>query len=337
MAMRYKALALQASCFAINRYSDNNEAKQAIAANISNINKQVSASKKFLGPDLKLVVLPEYFVTGFPMAETIEEWKAKACFSVEHDLFIQIQNIAKENEVYLSGNFYENDSHFPDFYFQSSFIIDPTGNLILRYRRLNSMFAITPYDVLDKYIDIYGKEALFPVVDTEIGKLACIASEEILYPEIARCLMMRGAEVFCHNTSEICSPLETQKNIAKQARAIENMAYVISANTAAIRNTDFPAESTDGSSKIVNYEGLILSEAGQGESMVANSTIDIDALRYHRQRPGMSNFISRQRNALFADSYRDFSFYPPNLWHPDFNKSEFVLNQKSIIEKFFNL
>lgn len=334
--MRYKALALQTSCRAINCIEGTGEAKRAIVENIRRIGRQIAASKKFIGADLRLVVLPEYFATGFPMAESILEWKEKACISVNGELFAEISKIAVENQIYLSGNFYENDDHFPEFYFQSSFIIDAKGELILRYRRLNSMFAVTPYDVLDEYIEIYGRDSLFPVVKTELGHLACIASEEILYPEIARCLMMRGAEIFCHSTSEICSPLLTQKNIAKQARAIENMAYVVSANSAAITHTDFPAESTDGSSKIINFEGLTLVEAGQGESMVANTTIDLGALRHQRQRPGMSNFISRQRNALFADSYRDFSFYPPNLWHSEFRKSDFIAHQKAIIDRLFN-
>jgi predicted amidohydrolase len=56
--------------------------------------------------------------------------------------------------------------------------------------------------------------------------LACIASEEILYPEIARCLAMRGAEIFLHSTSEVGSPLLTQKNVAKLARAIEHMWFL---------------------------------------------------------------------------------------------------------------
>ena len=198
--MRYKALALQTTCHAVNRFTDASESRKAISENIKNIGKQVRASKNFIGPDLKLVVLPEYFATGFPMGESISIWKNKACIAENDPLFAEIQQIAKDNSIYLSGNFYENDHHFHEFYFQSSFIINPHGECILKYRRLNSMFAVTPYDVLDKYHEIYGNDALFPVVETEIGKLACVASEEILYPEICRCLMLRGAAVLGHPT-----------------------------------------------------------------------------------------------------------------------------------------
>ncbi len=334
--MIYRVLALQTACRAINRCADHSEAKSKILENIHIIRKQIIASKQFIGQALKLVVLPEYFATGFPMHENFETWRDKACTDFNDEIFENVASIAAAASVYLSGNLYDKDPNFPDFYFQSSFIIDPEGKLVLKYRRLNSMFAITPYDVLDEYISRYGKESLFPVVKTEIGNLACIASEEILYPEIARCLMMRGAEIFCHNTSEVCSPQHTQKGIAKRARAIENMAYVISANSAQIVDTDFPAASTDGNSIILDYEGRVLAEAGQGETMVANATIDLSALRHHRSQPGMSNFISRQRNALFADSYANYTHYPPNLWKPGFVKADFTALQRKVIELLFD-
>ena len=111
-------------------------------------------------------------------------------------------------------------------------MIAPSGDFVLRYRRMISLSGPTPYDVWDRYLDIYGLEGVFPVADTPIGRLAAIASEEILYPEIARCHAMRGAEVFVHPTSEAGTPQDSIKEIARRARAIENMAFVVSANSA---------------------------------------------------------------------------------------------------------
>jgi predicted amidohydrolase len=280
------------------------------------------------------VVLPEYFLTGFPMGETFEAWQAKACIPMQGKIYDALGGIARENGVYLSGNAYELDENFPNLYFQTSFVLDTEGGQILRYRRLNSMFAPTPHDVLDKYLDIYGYEALFPTVETPIGTLACIASEEILYPEIARCLMVRGAEIFLHSSSEVSSPLLSQKNIAKLARAIENMAYVVSANSAGMADIAIPFASTDGHSQIVNYEGLKLCEAATGESMVANATIHLEALRHARQRVGMSNFIARQRFELYAPTYANHSFYPANnLLNTQPSRQHFIETQKAVIQK----
>jgi deaminated glutathione amidase len=306
----YKALALQTACQSVNTCTVP-EARTAMHSAITRIGRQISASKAFIGNDLHLVVLPEYFLTGFPMGETPAEWKAKACISTDGEEYAALSTIAQTNKIYLSGNVYENDAHFTQLYFQTSFIIAPSGDIILRYRRLNSMFAPTPHDVLGEYIAVYGRESLFPVAKTPIGNLACIASEEILYPEIARCLALQGAEIFLHSSSEIGSPLLTPKNIAKLARATENMCYVVSANSAGINGYAIPAASTDGHSQIVHYEGHKLAEAGYGESMVANATLHPDALRQHRSRPGMSHFLSRQRLELFAETYSG-SIYPPD-------------------------
>jgi deaminated glutathione amidase len=329
----YKALALQTACESVNTCSNSINAREKMMGSLQRIARQLKASKAFIGQDLKLVVLPEYFLTGFPMGEGMAEWQEKGCIEMEGEVYAAIGALAAEAQVYLSGNVYELDSHFPDLYFQACFIFNPQGQLILRYRRLNSMFAPTPHDVLDQYIGIYGKDSLFPVAQTDIGNLACIASEEILYPEIARCLAMKGAEVFLHATSEVGSPLLTQKNVAKLARATENMSYVVSANSAGIHGYAIPAHSTDGHSQIVNYEGLKLCEAGFGESMVANATIHIDALRHHRQRLGMGHFLSRQRFELFADTYNQVVYPANNLVGQQPSRAHFGQQQAMVMEQ----
>jgi predicted amidohydrolase len=328
----YKALALQVTTEAVNSCANYTAAKEKMMQAITRISKQIKASKAFIGSDLQLVVLPEYFLTGFPMGESITEWRDKGCIDMEGDVYDGIKKIAVDAQIFLSGNVYERDPHFPDLYFQACFIIDPKGDLVLRYRRLNSMFAPTPHDVLDKYIAVYGEESLFPVAKTAIGNLACVASEEIVYPEIVRCLVLNGAEVILHNTSEVGALTPTPKNIAKLARATENMAYVVSANSAGITGYAIPAASTDGHSQIVNYEGVKLIEAGFGESMVANATIHIDALRQYRNRPGMGNYLSRMRMELFAKTYQQ-TIYPANsLVNKNPDRSHFVQTQLGVIE-----
>jgi len=330
----YTALAMQIKCKSVNKFDSRDIAYEAMKQVIKDLGGQIFASKKFIGEHLKLVVVPEYFMTSFPMQESILQWQEKACIKKDDPIFDMIGEICIKNDIYFSGNYYEYDPNFPDLFFQSSFIIDNQGKRILNYRRLNSMYSPTPHDVLDDYIKLYGEESLFPVAETPLGNLACIASEEILYPELARCLMMRGAEVFLHSSSEIGSPVLTKKNIAKQARAFENMAYVISANSAGITEIGTLENSTDGGSKIVNYEGLVLSEALPGESIVSNSAIHIKALRAHRQTVSMKNYIARQRFELYANSYTNHSYYPPNsLQGKKVEKSLFKSIQAEVISK----
>lgn len=157
---------------------------------------------------------------------------------------------------------------------------------------------------------MYGADALFPVLDSPLGRLACVASEEILYPEITRAHVLKGAEIVLHSSSEVGSPRITPKNVAKCARAYENMCYVVSANTSAILDSPVPANSTQGHSQIVDFKGQVLCEAYAGESMVANAQIDLESLRTARTKPAMTNTLARQRLALFRNAYAMEGYYP---------------------------
>jgi predicted amidohydrolase len=307
----YRALALQTRTDAVNALDDV-QARGVMLASISRIGENIAAANAFLGGDLELVVLPEYFLTGYPMGDSIPAWKQKASLDPGGVEYEKLGHVAQKNSLYLSGNVYESDANFPELYFQTSFIIDPSGDVALRYRRIHSLFSPSPWDVWDKYLDLYGIESVFPVLKTELGNLAAIASEEIQYPELARTFALRGAEVFVHSTSEIGAPTLTPKDIAKRARALENCAFVISANSGGIYGTSVPPNSTDGMSKILDHTGHVLAEAGFGESMVANALVDIGALRVARQRPGMGNLLARTKTQLWATEYARNDVDTPN-------------------------
>lgn len=333
---RYHALALQTRCDAINRLDDA-AAREAMRTAIDRVCEQIRAAKAFIGTHLRLVVLPEYFLTGYPLGDAIDSWAARAAIAPSGPEYDSLGKMAQDCGVFLSGNAYETDEHFDGLYFQTSFIIDPSGSTVLRYRRLISMFAPTPHDVWDRYLDIYGIDGVFPVADTDIGRLACCASEEILFPEICRALALRGAEVLLHSSSEVASPALTQKDVGKRARAIENLAYVVSANTGGLYGVGMPASSVDGMSKIIDHRGIVLAEAASGESMAAYGEIDLAALRAARRKPGMPNYLSRLRTELFASTYAEFSTHPANTLadggdgHVVPDRSHFIDTQRAVI------
>ena len=303
----FSAIAMQLTARSLERLPDRASVRAAILSHIAEIEGQIRTSAIFVaqysGRPVKLVVLPEYLFPSYPGRISIPDFAARVGFAADGPEYAALGEVAGRLGIFLAGNAYETDAAFPDFYFQTSFIIAPSGEVVLRYRRLVSMFAPSPHDVWEAYLDKYGIEGVFPVARTEIGNLACIASEEILYPEIARALALRGAEVFCHSSSEIGSPLATHKDIAKQARAFENLAYVVSANTAGISGTAMPLASADGNSQVVDWKGRIMAQAGDGETFTAFAAIDLTALREARRIPAMTNYLARQRPALFAQAY----------------------------------
>ncbi|MCC7258408.1 MAG: nitrilase [Gammaproteobacteria bacterium] len=313
----FTGVALQMSVKGISRCTDRASARARIRENLQRIGEYTTTAASFhrffYGVPVRLVVLPEYVVTGFPLKESPAVWRDRACLEQNGPEYEELGRIAQTNDLFLAGNVYEIDPAFPELYFQTCFIIGPNGNVILRYRRLTSCFEPTPHDVWDRYLDVYGPESIFPVARTEIGNLGTIASEEILYPEITRCVVMRGAEIICHPTSEPGSADLTIKEICRRARAIENMVYVVAANTATIDDIPIPPYTCSAMSKIVDYNGHILAEAAQGgEAFNSNAVIDIGALRRTRRRTAMANVMSRQPFRIYADSYAQASFHEGN-------------------------
>lgn len=314
-ARGYYACALQLAVDAVNPDSSREAARARMQATLQRADEMLEGTRRWIGPDLKLVVLPEYFMTGFPWGESIAAWRDKAAIDVDGAEYAALGAMAQKHQIFLAGNAYETDRHFPGLYFQASFVVAPNGEIVLRYRRLVSLFAPTPYDVWDRYLELYGLDGVFPVARTEIGQLAAIASEEILYPEIARCHAMRGAEIFLHSSSEAYTVTTPQKKIARQARALENLAYLVSANSAGVRGVNVPVDSANGGSDVIDYLGNVLVAAGMGETITAYARLDLAGLREFRRRPGMPNLLSRQAFGLFEASYASADFRRKNgLW-----------------------
>ncbi len=330
----YKTLAFQTNCRTVNASVDRDGAEAIMLASLEKMEQQLSAGIDHIGRDVTLVVVPENFLTGAPVTETLVEWRDKAALEIDGRVYEAISGMVQRLQIYFSGNVFEIDPHFPDLYFKTSFIMGPNGDLMLRYRQLNSAYSPTPHDVWAYYLEAYGYDSIFPVVKTNIGTLACISGEDIAYPEVARCLTMRGAEVLLHSTADVASPQLTPRRVAKLARASENMAYVVSANAAGSTGGILPEQTYGGGSVVIDPRGQVLAEAGSGESLAAHADIDLNALRIQRQRTGQGNILARQRFELYAESYARHSVYPPNtLLSEVAERNHFARTQQAAIDK----
>lgn len=142
--MSYKALALQLTCQSVNSSQNRDEAEALMLQSIERIERQIAASIGFIGRETLLVVVPEYFLTGFPMDETVEQWREKAALEIDGRIYEALSAMVQRQQIYFSGNGYEQDPFFPELYFQTSFIMGPNGDVLLRYRRLNAMYIPRP-------------------------------------------------------------------------------------------------------------------------------------------------------------------------------------------------
>jgi predicted amidohydrolase len=222
-----------------------------------------------------------------------------------------LQKLARQGRIYIGAHQFESDPQWPGRYFNTSFLISPTGAVILRYRRVNTAAFPSPHDFMDAYLARHSMAEIFPVADTELGRLALVPCGEINVPEVARVLMMQGAEVILHSTN---SPRRPAQEAAKIVRAAENMVYIISANVAEGIGFSWDGSVLGGRSHIIDYLGLTLAyEDGAEETTSVSALIDIEALRRARkQDTGTANPLLRARWEMYRPFFATASFYPPN-------------------------
>src|SRR5690606_3049760 len=83
-----------------------------------------------------------------------------------------------------------------------SVIMGPDGNIVSKQWKARNILGLfgegaligtTVYDVLDRYVEMYGWDAVLPVARTDIGNIAmtAVGIEPLLY----QCLALKGAEI----------------------------------------------------------------------------------------------------------------------------------------------
>jgi predicted amidohydrolase len=305
----WRATCIQMYSTAASDAANRKEAWEIIEGNVSRAISAIEFACASASPP-KLVVLPEFAFQGPPRATPVSAWIERACTTIPGVITDRFAALARRLNIYIAGNHFEVDPRWPDRFFNSCFLLNPKGEVILRYRRINTATWTSPHDILDEYREAYGEEGLFPVADTELGRLAILPCGEITVPELSRVFMMRGAEVIIHPSNE---PISMRSQAAKICRAAENMVYLISTNVAGSIGFSASGEETGGHSQIVDFTGKVLAVEKEAiESIDVSAMIDIDALRQIRRETGMSNVLLRSRWHMYASYFGSAEFYPAN-------------------------
>ncbi|MFL2770166.1 MAG: nitrilase-related carbon-nitrogen hydrolase [Rhodospirillaceae bacterium] len=264
-------------------------------------------------PNVRLVALSEFFMTGqggFGYRSPITLQRLAIRYpGPEIEL---LSEFALKHKVYLAGSTFEIDDALPGYVFNSAFILNDSGDLIHRYRKIQcadvwgSLPDTTPGSIYDRYLDTYGYDFLFPVADTPIGKLATIVCFDQAHPEIVRMLVKKGAEVIIHPSSEGHGSGRRGWDCARQTRAFENVAYLLSPLPGGEQfDPDSPYEHTNqmrGYTKMVNFDGSIQGELDTPGAAVLSGTVDLLALRRARANPHMNLPMWDDPN-VYVDDY----------------------------------
>jgi predicted amidohydrolase len=281
----YRAVAIQSNCWSAATKED---VRRNIKRKLELIDYACDSNRP-----CKLIVFPEFFLQGSRVGakrRTLAETLAIA-LTLPGEESEQFAQKAKEYKTFIVGCAIEVDPKYPAVYFNTAFIINPQGEIALKYRKVFTFtleLTASPHDLLGQY-----EEDPFPVLDSEIGKIGCLIAYDAIFPETARALALKGAEIIARPTSWVGyggRPSSTAKwwRITNEIRALENSCYIVGTNKGDILNSFAPEQSMVGNSMIVDYTGQIISQIeGKGEN-ICGATIDLEALRHYRRQVGLS-------------------------------------------------
>jgi len=282
------------------------------------------------GPPVRLMVLPEgsfqSMLIGFKGGD--RECEAKMALEFPGPETEALGRKARELNVYLAGNAYViRDEDFPDRYFNKSFLIDPKGELIYTRTKLQvepfepeAVGTCVPHDLWDRWIEIKGNgnmmDALYPVADTEIGRIGMIICMEAGYPEIGRGLALNGAEVLIRQVYHDPYVSNGWWELQNRSFAMNNNAYVVAVNLGP-QTYGFDGPIYDiggGKSMIVDFRSHILvqREFSAADTFVSEC-LDIEALRRYRLQNGFGRWFKDMRMEQFAAIYQQ-PVYPKNQY-----------------------
>jgi predicted amidohydrolase len=275
---------------------------------------------------VRLVVFPEYFLQGVTTPgkgeDGLQAFMKKAITIPGPELDV-LGEKCKEYGIYIAGGgVIEQLPQFPDRWFNTAFVIGPTGEVILRYHKWHIPASIglgtSPHDMFDEYCQVFGNDikTRFPVIDTEIGKLGTMTCHDGATPEVSRALGFNGVEVLCHpgaiqEVEGVSEPWDFWM-FTRRTRAHDNMCYLLGSNWGVINHDFYPKAFCPGHSMIIDYTGMVLRHAPYPEEQIIAATIDIEALRDHRSIANHNTWID-VRTEGFQEMYQT-SIYPPNLF-----------------------
>ncbi|MCK9991763.1 MAG: N-carbamoylputrescine amidase [Alphaproteobacteria bacterium] len=234
----------------------------------------------------RLILLPELFETPYFCKDMDPAHMALALRAEDNPAIAHLRELARELRVVLPVSFFElTENNF----YNSLAMIDADGTVLGIYRK--SHIPDGP-GYSEKYYFTPGDTG-FTVWDTQIGRVGAAICWDQWFPETARVLALRGAEVICYPTAIGSEPHDPNYDSSghwrrvMQGHAAANMIPVIAANRIGHEQGASCAIDFYGSSFITDNFGAIRVEAGRDESRFLTSSIDLDACQRQRREWGL--------------------------------------------------
>lgn len=217
-------------------------------------------------PDVDLMIFPELYLTavdGFTSGGA-DDWERRVAEEIPGPLTERIGKIAAKAKRWIAAG--SINERRDEKIHNTAIAFSPEGELVAVYRKL---FPWRPFERADAGTD---SAPVFEIADKgTVGMMICYDG---WFPEVARGLALRGAELIAQPTATT-TPDREEEIVLARANAIVNQVYLFNPNMV---STFGPGRSVG-----VDPEGRILFEASAGEELFVE-VVDLDRVTEIRRR-----------------------------------------------------
>ena len=261
----------------------------------ANIDKTIGFIEEAASRGGQIILPPELFQNIYFCTTQEEGWFEHAYSAVEHPCVTQLQPLAKKLGVVIPVSIFERDG--PHTY-NSVVIVNDAGDIMGIYRK--SHIPDGP-GYQEKYYFRPGQTG-FKVWETRFGCIGVGICWDQWFPEAARMMMLRGAELLLYPSAIGSEPqddtLDTSKmwHRAMQGHAVSNIVPVIAANRIGCEKGLGAPQTFYGQSFIADHTGEIVSALGSNEEDVLVHEFDLAFIKKTRSAWG---FFRDRRSELY--------------------------------------
>lgn len=245
--------------------------KIAIAQTISKLGDivyNVEKSERYIRQAAKqhsdIICFPELFITGYNL-ELLKDNVISSSRKYHQFTYNKISQAAKTNKIHVIASFVDIKD---DKSYIMAILFGPDGEEIGHYYKSHG-FA------MDKKYFEQGTE--YPVFQTSFGNIGILVCYDIGFPETARTLCLKGAEIiFIPSAWRIQEEHVWDLNIP--SRALENQLFTVGVNRAG-HEEDLHLF---GRSKVCNPFGQVVFEMDYDTEELGICQIDLDEIKQYR-------------------------------------------------------
>jgi N-carbamoylputrescine amidase len=220
----------------------------------------------------QIVGLQEIFFGPYFCAEQDPKWYATA----EPDdgpTVTLMREVAKSHGIVLVVPWFEEAQ--PGVYYNTACVIERDGTVLGKYRKTH-IPQVGPC-FWEKFYFKPGNLG-YPVFQTSVGKVGLIICYDRHFPEVARELGLKGAELVFNPSATVASLSKYLWELEQPAHAVANGFFVAASNRVGVESPLNPA-TFYGSSYFCSPRGKILAQASATDDEVLVCDLDLDEIR----------------------------------------------------------